>query len=247
MKEIDFLPKWYKSNIQRQISYRTQYAALGVLFVAMLMWNFVAMHSVSRSVVKLAYAGTKSASVESAVQEFAEIKRETAQLQEKARIIEAIDSKINIVNVLAEISFLVDKQIVLNKVELIAEKFGKRWEEKPSSRSAVRTTGGNVGSKESLPLGDVRFKVLINGVATDAAGVAALICKLEDSPYFCQVTLLFTRNKEMRTAAGAGGERFQVSEFEISCNLENYREEKLYPATADKLSEETQKEAAAEL
>ncbi|MFA5251076.1 MAG: hypothetical protein WC454_00625, partial [Phycisphaerae bacterium] len=157
------------------------------------------------------------------------------------------DSRIDVVNVLAEISFLVDKKIVLSKVEFIAEKYGNRWEEKPSSRSAVRAAGSKFSSKDSPPLGDVRFKVLINGVALDAGGVAALICKLEDSPYFCQVIPLFTRNKEMKTAAGAGGEKFQVSEFEISCNLENYREEELYPETADKLSEEAQAERAAGL
>ncbi|MDD5064311.1 MAG: PilN domain-containing protein [Phycisphaerae bacterium] len=247
MKEIDFLPTWYKNGRQRRISYRTQYAGLGGIFVAILVWNFVATHSLSRAEAELAQAEIESASVKSAGQEFAEIKSETAQLQEKARTIEAIDSRINVANVLAEISFLVDKKIVLSKVEFIAEKFGNRWEEKTSSRSAVRAASGNIGSKESSLPGDVRFKVLINGVASDGGGVATLICNLEDSPYFSQVTPLFTRNKEMKTTAGAGGEKFQVSEFEISCNLANYRQEEFYSAAADELTEEAQKEKAAGL
>jgi hypothetical protein len=256
MKEIDFLPTWYKNGRQRQISYRKQYAGLGVMFVSLMVWNFVAMHSLSRAAAKFAQAELKSASVESAAREFAEIKSETAQLQEKARTIEEIDSKIDVANVLAEISFLVDKKIVLSKVEFITEKFGDKQGEKPNSRSTVRVVGGNFSDKES-PLGNVRFKVLINGVASDAGDVAALICELEDSPYFCQVIPLFTRNKEINTAAGSGGEKFQVSEFEISCNLENYRQSALgevslrgegpYSATADKLVEEAQKEKAAGL
>jgi hypothetical protein len=163
-------------------------------------------------------------------EEFAKIKGEAARLQEQARTVEEIDSKIDVANVLAEISFLVDRKIVLSKVEFIAEKFRNKQEEKPNSSSTVRAVAGNLSSKEALPLGNVRFKVLINGVASDASNVATFICKLEDSPYFCQVIPLFTRNKEMKTAANIGGEKFQASEFEISCNLANYRQEESYLA-----------------
>jgi hypothetical protein len=247
MKEIDFLPTWYKSGRQRQISYRTQYVGLCGIFVAMMVWNFVATHSLSKAAAELARAELRSASAESAAQEFARVKSEAAHLQEKARTIEEIDSKINVANVLAEISFLADRRIVLSKVEFIAEKFGGKQEEKSNGSSTVRVAGDNVSGKELLPLGDVRFKVLINGLASDAGDVAALICKLEDSPYFCQVIPLFTRNKEMKTATGAGGEKFQASEFEISCNLANYRQEGPYSATADKFVEEAQNKKAAGL
>ncbi len=256
MKEIDFLPTWYKSGRRRQIGYRTQYAGLGVLLAAMLVWNVVAMHSVSKAMVKLSQVGVKSANAENAAREFTEIKSEMASLQEKAKTIEEIDSRINVANVLAEISFLVDKKIALSKVEFIAEKFESEQAEKANSRSTVKVVGGNFSDKESPPLGNVKFKVLINGVASDAGDVAKLICKLEDSPYFFQVLPLFTRNKEMKTAAGADGEKFQVSEFEVSCNLENYRqpvlgevslrEEEPNSAPADKLAE-VQKEKTAGL
>lgn len=247
MKEIDFLPTWYKSGRRRQIGYRTQYAGLGVLLAAMLVWNFVAMHSVSKAMVRLTQAGVKSASAESEAREFTGLKSEADHLQERARTIEEINSRIDVANVLAEISFLVDKKIALSKVEFIAEKFESGQAEKANNRSAVKVVGDNFGGKESLPLGDVRFRVLINGVSPDAGDVAKLICKLEDSPYFCQVLPLFTRNKEMKTAAGAGGEKFQVSEFEISCSLENYRREEPNSAPPGKLAEEAQKRETAGL
>ncbi len=228
MKEIDFLPTWYKSDRQRQISYRTQYVGIGGIFLAMVMWSFIATRSLSKTAAELALAESKSASAERAAQEIAAIRDEAAHLQEKARTIEEIDSKIDVANVLAEISFLVDRKTVLSEVEFVAEKFGGEQEAKPNNCSTVKMVGDNFSGKESPPLGDVRFKVLINGVASDASDVAALICKLEDSPYFCQVVPLFTRNKEMKTAASAGGEKFQVSEFKISCNLANYRQEEPY-------------------
>jgi Tfp pilus assembly protein PilN len=227
MKEIDFLPTWYKSGRRRQISYRTQYASLVGIFVVMMVWNFIATHSLSKAATELAQAELKSASAENEAQEYAKIKSEVAYLQEKTRVIEEIDSKINVANVLAEISFLVDKKIVLSKVEFIAEKFEGEQGGKSNSSSTVRVVGSNLSHKE-VPLGDVRFKVVISGVASDASDVAALICKLEDSPYFCQVVPSFSRNKEIKTDAKAAGGNFQVSEFEISCNLANYQQEEHY-------------------
>jgi len=61
MKEIDFLPAWYKSGKRRQISYRTQYAGLVGISVVMMVWNFIATHSLSKATAKLAQAELKSA------------------------------------------------------------------------------------------------------------------------------------------------------------------------------------------
>lgn len=116
---------------------------------------------------------------------------------------------------------MVGNKIVLSKVEFTAEKF----ESRPNGNPAIRAITNNFSGKNAPPLGDVRFKVLINGIALGASDVAALICRLEDSPYFCQVIPLFTRNKEIRTAANSGREKFQMSEFEINCDLANYRQE----------------------
>ncbi|MFZ0035611.1 MAG: hypothetical protein WAK60_11575 [Sedimentisphaerales bacterium] len=242
MKEIDFLPTWYRSSRLRQISYCTQYSGLVGIFVVMMVWNFIAAHSLSKAAAELAGAELKSVGAESSAQEFARIKSEESHLQGKARVIEEIDSKIDVANVLAEISFLVDKKIVLSKVEFVAEKFSNRQREKPDNSFAVREVGGDFSGKESLPLGDARFRVVISGVASGASDVAALICKLEDSPYFCQVIPSFLRNKEIKTPDKVAGENFQASEFEISCELANYRQEGRYSATADKFVKEAQKE-----
>jgi len=46
MKEIDFLPKWYKSGRRRQISYRTQYVGLAGIFLLMNVRNLAASRSI---------------------------------------------------------------------------------------------------------------------------------------------------------------------------------------------------------
>ncbi len=221
MREIDFLPNWYTSGRRRQISYRTQCVALGGVFVVMMVWSFVAARSISKATAELAEGTAGQVEVESASREFAAVKSEVTGLQKKVKSIEEIDSRIDVASVLAEVSFLIGEKIVLNKVEFGAERFAGKQEGRPGSGSAVRAARAGFGGKGAPLLGDVRFKVVIGGVAADAGNVAALICKLEDSPYFCQVYPSFSRNRKIKVRAA---EDLQVSEFEISCYLANYRE-----------------------
>ena len=248
MKEIDFLPEWYKSGRRRQISYRTQYLALGGVFVVMMVWSIFATHSISKAKAQFAQTQTERVRAESVSAKFAELKNELTGLRKKTESIEKIDSKIDVASVLAELGFLIDEKIVLNKVEFIAEKFVDKRQAKPSARTGavVRVVRDKLSEKQELSLSDVRFKVVIAGVAADAVDVGTLICKLDDSPYFCQVVPSFSRNAEIdvesthsvgsqtkleestlktKETVREAPENIQVSEFEISCYLANYRQQ----------------------
>jgi hypothetical protein len=110
----------------------------------------------------------------------------------------------------------------------------------------IRAVQSDSVARGELPMGDVRFKVLISGVAADASDVAALICKLENSPYFCQVVLSFSRNTDIdvrksdtlrlqkdytqelsstRRDEHKTEGSVRVSNFEINCYLANYLEQ----------------------
>ena len=221
MKEIDFLPEWYKSGRQRQIGYRAQVLGMGGVLLIMIVWNFITTHSISKAGAEVQQRKAMQAEAEAVSREFAGIKSEVAGLKNKVKFMEKMDSKIDIAGVLAEMSYLIDDNIVLGKVEFDAEKFVGAQRQKASGRTntAVRAAGRNVSG--GLSLGDVRFKVVISGVATNAGDIAVLIRKLEKSPYFCQVLPSFSRNMKMKVGTG---KNFQVSEFEISCYLANYRE-----------------------
>jgi len=244
MKEIDFLPEWYKSGQRRQVSYRTQYIALGGVLLVMVVWNFIVTYSISKVRAQFAQMSTKQAEAEGHSAKLAELKSELRGLQEKAESIEEIDSKIDVAGVLAEMSFLIDEKIVLSKVAFIAEKFEDRRQAQLSPRAGtvVRAVRTKLSEKRELPLGDVRFRVVISGVAADASHVATLICRLEDSPYFCQVVPSFSRTavinaagnpsfrlrtKSLNTKGSVQETRgnIRVSEFEISSYLANYREQ----------------------
>ena len=224
MKEIDFLPEWYKSGRRRQMRYRTQYIALGGIFAVMMVWNLVCICSLSSAKTQLARMAPKQTKAADMSREFAGISGKVTQLQKKAKLLEEIDSRIDVASVLAEVSFLLDEKIVLNKVDFKAEKFadGLGGTRSRGSGSAVRVANSYFGRKRTSPLGDVRFKVVINGVAADAGDVAELVCRLEDSPYFCRVYPSFSRSKSIKRGQGSAGVDFQVTEFEVGCYLANY-------------------------
>jgi Tfp pilus assembly protein PilN len=249
MKEIDFLPDWYKESRRRQLSLRRQYIALGVVFVMMIAWNMIATHMISKAAVELTQTEAERAKAEDMSLEFAKIKEQITELEKKAEFIEQVDSNINVANILAEMSYLIDEKIVLSKVQFIAEKFIDK-EKNKSKTSAVRVVGQNSRQNRGLPVGDVCFKIVVSGIASDASDVADLICSLEDSPYFMQVYPSYSRNIKVRTTAspdgwtgagptpsGSGSDtdvsekttakaeiNFQASEFEISCYLANCNE-----------------------
>lgn len=245
MKEIDFLPEWYRSGKRREVSYRTQYIALGGVLAVMVVWNFITTQSISKATAQFVQMETRQLQAEGLSVKLNTLKSELRGLKEKAKAIENIDSKIVVADVLAELSFLIDEKIVLKKVEFIAEKFKGRQQESQSARATtvVRAVRATLNNKQELPLGDVRFRVVLSGVAADAGDVAALICKLEDSPYFCQVVPSFSRNAVITTAGKPSLDskimnentnenvqkdgrnvQVQVSEFEINSYLANYCE-----------------------
>lgn len=240
MKEIDFLPEWYKSDKRRNASYRIQCMILGGVFVIMMVWNFFAAASVSRAEADLTRIVEGNAGVQDGARRFGELKDQIGELQKKVVIIGRTDSRIDVASVLAELSFLIKRPAVLSRVDIIAEKFSVSASGKGGKRvgGLVRAVRAKADREASLPLGDVKFKVVISGVAPEPGNVAALICELEDSAYFFQVVPLFSRNTQIATKVGPvgrssdveGGRRksganTEASEFEISCYLANYRQE----------------------
>jgi len=224
MKEVDFLPEWYRNGRRRRTSYRTQYIALGGMFIVMLTWNIITSNAISKATAEISRNMPKQKDAESISSQYTLVNKKLEQLQVKANVLEKIDSKINVASVLAELSFLIDKTVALSRVELLAGKLAER--KLPDTRTVVpvRAAYGSSSGRQHSFLGPVRFKVLINGIAADGSDVAQLICSLEDSPYFTQVVPSFSRSKKMRTAEGAGGEEIVVTEFEISCYLANYKD-----------------------
>ena len=143
------------------------------------------------------------------LQKCAELQTDLAALKQQAAILARFDSNVRFADVLAELSYLVDSKIILTQLDIQSEPVNDSRQLQPGSGLI------KVGSKTSQDE-YFRFKVIIRGMACDAGNVAALICNLEKSPYFCQIMPGFSRAAKIKEQ--------QVNEFEIECYIANYQE-----------------------
>jgi len=248
MKEIEFLPEWYRASKRREVAYRTEYVAIVGLFGVLLVWNLVTVGTVCRASAQLAQMKPVEVKARKVLQRFEGLKKQLSVMQHQAQLLEMVDSRIDVGSVLAELSYLLGPRIVLSRLELICEKFPdkKAKSSKTNPGPTVRVARVRQVSKEDLPLGDSRFRIVLRGIAAEPADIATLVCKLEESPYFFQVVLSFSRSTEVTVGPAMGGEKnlkatsgatvvlgnaaaseiqLRVSEFEVSCYLANYRTE----------------------
>lgn len=204
VKDIDFLPIWYKNSRRQSLSYKWQYTIMAVIFASMVGWSFWTGRIISAS------SADNDILQEQMSQEFNELKSELKDLTEKNELIDKCKSKISLSAVLAEMSRVIDKNILLNKVQIIAQEY----KDNSSSKNA-RTIISRAAKEQSLLDKDLILKVIINGLAKDSENVADLICKLEDSAYFFKVFPSYTKSVTIKEKT--------LTEFEIECYICNYQ------------------------
>jgi hypothetical protein len=217
MKEIDFLPEWYKTGRQRHISYRTQYVAIFGILILMIFWSVLTGHSIRSARAQLSHMKKIQMTNLAPLIEYNKLKGRLQRLSDQAEILEVVDSKIIVSNLLAELAFLIDQRIVLSEIDMRAEAF-ESGDKSENMKAPAAIIAKEAAGKQQLPLeGNARFKIVMTGLAVNAADVARLIRTLEDSPYVRDVKPTFCRNKKLKD--------YQATEFQVSCYIANYREE----------------------
>jgi len=239
MKEIDFLPEWYKERKRQRQRVRRQYMVLAVAFIAMIGYNTTATHRISRAGAELARLEGKRVEAEIAFQEFNTVTSDLNRVREKAALIERIDSKINVAAVLAEMSHILGETVVLSRVEFIAEPVADDEKGPRTSDTGVRIADGKKDASRETLAGSVYFRIVLTGVAVSPADVAALVRRLDDSSYFHRIHASFWRSGKVQVSgrpvetapnvragvAPAGQpDTLDATEFEVLCYLANYKE-----------------------
>lgn len=205
MKEIDFLPSWYKQSRRKHASYKWQYGMIISGFVFMVCWSFFAGKIVGTS----SAFGVENADIESYGSEVKICQQQIDELNKHAELINKCESKIVISNVVAELSGIIGNSIILNKVEISAKEFVSQKID--NSNSVIKNT-----VKKDKLFSDLIYDIVISGIAVDNNSVAMLICDLEDSEYFNNVITGYSKEVEQNDKI--------MSEFEISFSLANFNE-----------------------
>jgi hypothetical protein len=237
VKDIDFLPEWYKESHRRRVHMRHQYVVLAGLVVAMVSYNMLSTHRINTVSAGIDRLDDQRRIAEQVIYEFDAANSQLRERQAKVDLVSQMDSKIDVGAVLAELSHIISGHVVLSRVDFIAEPVTGVKEQNRNS-TTVRSAAGS-GASKSAPLGDVCFRIVMTGVAANPADVGALACRLEESPYFKQVYPSVPRSGKIEMGSVPGGssgaaqdlapagqtkEAFQASEFEITCYLANYEE-----------------------
>ncbi len=228
MKDLDFLPEWYKDRRRRHSMVRRQYIALAAIFLGMMTFNLTAMHRATRVAADLTRHADRQMSAEAVVHEFDRVTKELSQMKTKADLIHRIDTRFDVAAILAEISHVVDESVVLSRIDLIAEPIARA--ENPGRGKGAKGRGAAKSEEPPMPLGDAKLRIVLGGVSLDSVSVTNLVCRLDESPYFQRVTpTLYDKVKvPLQPPSGAAGvkasEMLDVTSFEITCYLANYAE-----------------------
>ena len=236
MKDLDFLPEWYKDDRRRQGHVRRQYVALVAVFLVMMLFNALALHRAGKAAAEGARLENQRVGAEAVVQEFGVLTKQLNELKSRAHLVEQMDSQVDIAALLAEMSHVISGSVVVRKLEIQAERFGRMEEKGQTKGSAVRLANGSGNSEKDVPLGRVKFRIVLTGVAAHPADVANLVCRLDESLYFQRVHPTFYGNAKAQTGPKPAAQpqeegtalkpqsAWDVTEFEIACYLANYKE-----------------------
>ncbi len=223
MNDVDFLPQWYKENRQRRQSVQRQYVTLAALFLVMIVWNSVALRSIKRVSAEVSLSEPQQRQAERVSFEHLDLINRIRQIEESIQSLERLDSRVDVAAVLAELSALIDRSLVLGRVELISAPYtrkGATW-----ARAETKTDLADPEALSRQLAGWAQIGISLQGIAHKAGDVAELIRELEMSSYFSQVHLKYSKHTAFDTPEAADEERLDTRlsegtvEFAIDCLL----------------------------
>lgn len=218
MKEIDFIPEWYRADRVRKRRYVRQYTIIAVIFTVIIIWSFIVGAQVSHASAEVEDIQAALAKSRSKVYLAQQLQGEIAQMEQKTALLDAITSRTKVTAILGELSYLVQENIVLNKLSLTSEPIEELKKESSVSGAVVQIAPSKQQQNPTVVDAPSRLKVTLAGIAARPSDAAGLIAGLEQDEYFQQVTLVFSRPKKLAD--------MDVTEFEIRCYVADYRIQK---------------------
>lgn len=217
MKEIDFIPEWHKADRKRQKSFRRQYVLLALLFAMLMGWSFVVGQHVERVSADVRDIQGLFEKGKMKIDEGLLLEVEIADLKSKTRVLESLSPRTNVSAVIAELSWLVREDVILSKLSFKNEVIAEGAKSKSTGAAAVVQIGasGQKTSDADQLLRPMRTRMTLTGIAAEPGDAARLISQLEQSAYFEQETLVYSKPKEIRDN--------DVTEFEITCVVADYK------------------------
>ncbi|MCI0498221.1 MAG: hypothetical protein L0Y36_00870 [Planctomycetales bacterium] len=219
MKEIDFIPEWYRADRKRKQRYVRQCVRVSIVLALMMLWSFIAGRHVERLHAEVTGIQTAFERGRVRIEQAQELEQQIAAMREKARMLTAIAPRTPVSSLMGEVSCLVGNNLILSRLSFQNEPLREDCPQGTSpSAAVVQAAASGKQRPAAIPSVPSRMKVVLTGIAAAPADAASLILALEQTDYFEQVAPVFTRAKKVKDA--------DVTEFEIRCYVADYRIEK---------------------
>jgi len=218
MKEIDFIPQWYKAGRERKQRYIRQYALMAVMLTLMLGWGFVINGHVSCVSAEVEEIQTAFEKGRIRAEQATLLKNKIAEMKEKTTLLDKIASRTTTTAILGELSYLVGENVILSKLSLQNELIQNSERKNTFASAAIVHVGGSQKNDQDdvIPLTPSHCKVVLTGIAARPADAALLIARLEQTDYFDRVFLVYSKPKKVKDK--------DVTEFEIRCFVADYQQ-----------------------
>lgn len=200
MREIDFLPAWYRVSQRRRRDLAVRITCLCVLVGAMIAWSAMNIAVVRAAEADLAVVHASYELQGEALEQLAALGSRLTELKERQALWRTVRSGARADQILAELSRLMPQAMMLTRVSL------KQDERLPSVTGRNETT--------SATAADLMGHLEIEGIAASNAEVGSLHTALVRSPCFEDVQMMYARPV---IRAGRQGR-----EFRLSCRLPRF-------------------------
>ena len=118
MKEIDFIPQWYKAGRERKQRYIRRYVLMAALFTLMLGWGFVVNGHISHVSAEVQEIQTAFEKGQIRSEQAAGLQARIAEMKEKATLLDKIESRTKMTAILGELSYLIGENVILSNLSL---------------------------------------------------------------------------------------------------------------------------------
>jgi hypothetical protein len=217
MKEIDFIPKWYKADRERKRRYVRHYSLMAVLFTLMVGWGVVINGHVARVSAEVEEIQTAFEKGRIRGEQAVHLTNQIAEMRQKTTLLDKIAPRTKMTAILGEVSYLIGENVILSKLSLQNELIqNPNGAEIAASAAVVRVGGSQKNNQDEVaPSSPSHCKVVLTGIAARPADAASLISRLEQTDYFNRVFLVYSKPKKVKDK--------DVTEFEIRCFVADYQ------------------------
>jgi len=217
MKELDFLPQWYRADRSRRQRRRRYCVLFGVIAGLVCFWSFIAGQTVGGLKAQTQEMAATLEQGQQVIQTAMEMDEQIARLSRQAEMLASLTPRTTVSAALGELSALACENVVFSRVTLTLEPIAEAV--KPAAESGVvRLSAARTDTDSPLPAVPQRMRITLTGIAAGGAEVARLIERLEGSAYFENVAPSFSRAKKINDRV--------ATEFEMTCTIADYTVQK---------------------